>query len=140
MRPIQIRKERKDRNDQSIFSRYTLGFKEPTNLPIEEHQIEILEKIRRNTVTILSGPTGCGMLRRFLFKSNNSIGFRLFIECVRIQVKLRRCRNIFLTSIVFVTSTVTLLLHSLGELQQLIMQNEFVLSVTGNWERLSAIK
>lgn len=29
-------------------------------LPIENHKDEILEKIRRNTVVVLRGPTGCG--------------------------------------------------------------------------------
>lgn len=61
VRTKQIRKEQKDRNGGSIFTRYKLGLKERTNLPIEQRQIEILDKIRNNTVTILSAPTGCGM-------------------------------------------------------------------------------
>lgn len=55
------RKERADQNGDSIYTRYNLGFKEATHLPIEKCRQEILQKIRQNTVTVLTGSTGCGM-------------------------------------------------------------------------------
>lgn len=55
-----MRKEKMDANGGTIYTRYRLGEKQTTRMPIEMRRRDILSKIMANTVTILTGPTGCG--------------------------------------------------------------------------------
>lgn len=60
----------KDENGRTIYDRYNFNNKRPSQLPIEKRRNEIIDQIEGNTITILTGPTGCGNKTVFISKNN----------------------------------------------------------------------
>lgn len=60
----------KDEHGRTIYDRYNFNNKKPTQLPIEKRRNEIIDQIEGNTITILTGPTGCGNKTVFISKNN----------------------------------------------------------------------